>query len=303
MWHKRWLLILSVLALCALALPAAGQAEVIESNIFFQTVWARATEGVRVTPQAGSRDTGAVSAAYLTIANAGGVGVRLVAAASPASEFVEIHEMRMNGEVMEMRPVEDGLDILPGGVLTLEPGGLHLMLLNLAEPLVAGEAIPMALTFALLDRAGQPTDESIIVHIGAPILAEAPEPVNFAVSLVWARPGDEGGVSGAYLRVLNFGDDDTLVGASAEVAEVTEIHEMRMVNDVMEMRPVEGGIPLAFGDIAVLEPGGLHVMLMDLTQPLEDGSAFALTLQFESGAETVIGVPVYDRMMRQMSGM
>ncbi|MBL8146386.1 MAG: copper chaperone PCu(A)C [Anaerolineae bacterium] len=303
MRRKRWLIALSVLALCVLALPAAGQAEVIESNIFFQTVWARATAAAEATPEAGAMDMGAVSAAYLTIANAGGVGVRLVSAESPAAEFVEIHEMRMVNEVMEMRPVEGGLDILPGGVLTLEPGGLHLMLLNLAEPLVAGEAIPLALTFAQLDRRGQPTDDTFTVHIGAPILQEAPEAVNFAFSLVWARPADEGGVSAAYLRVLNFGDDDTLVGASAEVAEVTEIHEMRMVNDVMEMRPVEGGIPLAFGEVAALEPGGLHVMLMDLLQSLEDGSAFALTLQFESGAQTVIGVPVYDRMMRQMSGM
>jgi len=303
MKHKRLLFALSVLALCVLVLPVAGQAEVIESNIFFQSVRARATEGVRVTPQAGTRATGEVSAAYMTIANAGGTGVRLVSAETPAAELVEIHETRMNGDVMEMRPVEDGLDILPGEVVSLEPGGIHLMLLNLNEPLVEGEAIPLALTFALLDRAGEPTDETIRVHIGAPVFVEAPEPANFAFSLVWARPGDEGGVSGAYMRVLNVGDDDTLIGVSTDVAAVAEVHEMRMNGDVMEMRPVEDGVPLAFGDIAVLEPGGIHVMLMDLTQPLEDGTAFALTLQFESGSEVTIGVPVYDRMMRQMSGM
>lgn len=296
------LVALTLLTLAVLALPAFGQAAMVEPNLYFQYVWARSTAEADATPEPATTD--AVSAAYMTIANAGGVGVRLLSAESPAAGFVEIHEMRMNGDVMEMRRVEGGLDILPGGVLVLEQGGYHLMLLNLAEPLMVGQAIPLTLTFALLDEAGTPTEERMIVQMAAPVLDEAPEPDNFAFSLIWARPADAGSTSGAYMTILNAGEaSDSLVSASTSVAGLVEIHEMRMNGDVMEMRPVEGGVAVDAMGMAVLEPGGIHIMLMDLQQALEAGTAFPLTLTFESGTEVTVGVPVYDRTMMQMSGM
>ena len=307
---RRGVLMLGVFcALALLALPAFGQMEMVEPNVYIHDAWARSTASVEAaqadaTPEAGAMDMGAVSAVYLALANAGGVGLRLVSAESPVAEFVEIHEMVMDGDIMRMRPVENGLDLLSGSVVSLEPGGYHLMLINLVEPLVAGQAVPLALTFIVLDDAGQPTEETVTYQVAAPVLDEAPEPTPFAFSLVWARPAEAGGVTGAYLHMLNIADaDDTLVSASSSVSDVVEIHEMRMVNEVMEMRPVEGGVPVASGDIAVLEPGGLHIMLMDLNQALDDGSAFSLTLTFESGQEVTIGVPVYDRTMMEMSGM
>ncbi|MFN8377566.1 MAG: copper chaperone PCu(A)C [Anaerolineae bacterium] len=298
MKQSRLLAVVSILALLVLAIPVFGQSDAIEPNIFFQNVWVRSTPSADATPE-----PGAVSAAYMTIANAGGVGVRLLSAVSPVAEIVEIHEMRMNGDVMEMRPVEGGLDILPGGVTVLEPGGYHLMMLNLTQPLVVGQAVPFTLTFETYDNAGELTGETFTVEIAAPVLAEAPEPNNLAFSLIWARPADEGTTSATYMHILNFGDPDTLVGASTDVAGVVEIHNMTMNGDVMEMRPVEDGVPLAYGDIGLLEPGGLHIMMMDLTQALEEGSAFTLTLQFESGTQVTVGVPIYDRTMMEMSGM
>lgn len=304
MKHRRLLAILSMLALAVLALPAFGQAAMVEPNLYFQNVWARSTASVEAAAEPGAADASAVSAVYMTIANAGGVGVRLVSVESPAAEFVEIHEMRMNGEVMEMRPVEGGLDIHSGGVSVLEPGGFHLMLLNLTEPLVTGQAVPLTLTFLLLDDTGAPTEETLVAELAAPVLDEAPEPAPFAFSLIWARPAEAGTVSAAYMTILNAGDDaDTLVSASTDVAGIVEIHEMRMNGDVMEMRPVEGGVPVDAMGMAVLEQGGVHIMLMDLTQALEEGSAFALTLTFESGAEVNVGVPVYDRTTMLMNGM
>lgn len=306
---QRALALMLVLALASVALPVFGQHEPVEPNLFFQDVWARSTapaaqtQAMASTPVPEMGAMSAVSAAYMTIANAGAVGVRLVSAESPVAGMVEIHETVMDGDVMQMRPVAAGIDLPAGGVVVLAPRGLHIMLMNLAQPLETGQAVWLTLTFETLDDVGGPTHETFTVNIAAPVLDEAPEPSNFAFSLVWARPGEAGGVSAAYLRVLNFGaDTDTLAGASADVAGVIEIHEMVMANDVMSMRPLEGGLPIAMGDIGVLEPGGVHLMMMGLPQALEADTAFALTLDFASGAQVTIGVPVYDRTM-QMHGM
>jgi hypothetical protein len=58
------------------------------------------------------------------------------------------------------------------------------------------------------------------------------------------------------------------------------------------MREVEGGIPLPAGETVMLERGGLHVMLMGLTAPLEDGADVDLTLVFETAGEVAVTVPV-----------
>jgi copper(I)-binding protein len=168
------------LALMLAALPAVGQEYPVEPNLYFQYVWARSTASAAAaqadagTPMPAMGDSQAVSAAYMTIANAGAVGVRLVAAESPVAEVVEIHETQMDGDVMMMRPVENGIDVLSGEVTVLEPRGLHMMLMGLTEPLEAGQAVPLTLTFVLLDVAGEPTDQSFTVMVAAPVLDEAP---------------------------------------------------------------------------------------------------------------------------------
>lgn len=72
--------------------------------------------------------------------------VRLVAATSPAAARTEIHEMRMEGDVMRMREI-GGIDLEPGKAVQLAPGGYHLMLLDLAQPARQGERILLVLTF------------------------------------------------------------------------------------------------------------------------------------------------------------
>lgn len=296
--QRRVLALVLVLIIASMALPVFGQHEPVEPNLFFQDVWARSTP-----PADQAQAMAAVSAAYMTIANAGAVGVRLVAAESPVAEVAEIHETVMSGDVMQMRPVDGGIEVPSGEVVVLAPRGLHVMLMNLTQPLEAGEAVWLTLTFETLNDAGNPDGETFTMNIAAPVLDEAPEPSNFAFSLLWARPGEAGGVSATYLHALNFGAEaDTLVGASTDVAGVVEIHEMSMVNDVMSMRPLEGGLVIASGEIGALEPGGVHLMMMDLPEALEADTAFTMTLDFESGAQVIIGVPVYDRTM-QMHGM
>jgi copper(I)-binding protein len=87
-----------------------------------------------------------VAGAYLKVRNAGKDADRLLRAASPVAGVVEIHEMAMEGGVMRMRMVP-GIDVKPGDTVTLQPGGYHVMLMNLKAPLAAGQKFPMTLTF------------------------------------------------------------------------------------------------------------------------------------------------------------
>lgn len=83
---------------------------------------------------------------YATIENRGTSKDRLVRVASPAAASVELHSMTMDGNVMRMRAI-DGLDIAPGAKVTLGSAGYHVMLVGLVRPLVAGDRIPVTLTF------------------------------------------------------------------------------------------------------------------------------------------------------------
>lgn len=73
---------------------------------------------------------------------------RLTAVESPAANLVQIHESRMEGGMMMMRELRDGLALPAGQAVALEPGGNHLMLLGVKEPLVAGDTVALTLTFA-----------------------------------------------------------------------------------------------------------------------------------------------------------
>ena len=82
-----------------------------------------------------------------TIENKGTAPDRLVGAQSAAAQKVEIHEMKMDGNVMRMRELEKGLEIPAGGSVTLAPGGYHLMLQQLKAPLVKDSQVPVTLVF------------------------------------------------------------------------------------------------------------------------------------------------------------
>ena len=76
---------------------------------------------------------------------------RLVNASSPAAKTVEVHNMKVEGGVMKMYPV-DGVDLPAGKTVKLAPGGYHVMLMGLNTPLQAGRSIPLKLTFELADK-------------------------------------------------------------------------------------------------------------------------------------------------------
>ncbi len=114
-----------------------------------------------------------------------------------------------------------------------------------------------------------------------------------AIEHVRARATAPGQPAGAgYLSIRNTGRaGDKLVAASAEVAERTELHEMKMDGNVMRMREV-AAIEVPAGKTVELRPGGLHIMLMGLKAPLKQGERFALTLRFEQAGEVTVQVAV-----------
>jgi copper(I)-binding protein len=74
--------------------------------------------------------------------------ITLIGASSPASASVELHKMQMDGDMMQMRHVNE-IRIEAGDTTTMRPGGgFHLMLIGLIEPLKEGERLPLTLTFA-----------------------------------------------------------------------------------------------------------------------------------------------------------
>ena len=115
--------------------------------------WARATPPT--APSGGG---------FLTVTNTGTTADRLVSATSPAAGQVQVHEMKMDGTIMRMREVENGLEIPPGATVALAPGGFHLMMMGLKAPLKEGTRVPLTLVF---EKAGKIDVELMVMALGA----------------------------------------------------------------------------------------------------------------------------------------
>lgn len=85
---------------------------------------------------------------FLTIANSARIADTLTGGTSPVAARVEVHTMSLDGAVMRMRPLKDGLSVPAGQTVELKPGGLHIMLTGLKRPLKRGEIVPVTLSFA-----------------------------------------------------------------------------------------------------------------------------------------------------------
>jgi periplasmic copper chaperone A len=134
------------LALLLIAGGAMGQTGQLE----IKTPWARATPG--------HAENGA---AYLTIVSP--TADRLTAVSSPVAKKVELHTMSMEGGMMKMRPLA-AIDIPAGQPVTLSPGGMHMMLEGLTQPLREGQSFPLTLSF---DHAGPQQVTVAIERAGA----------------------------------------------------------------------------------------------------------------------------------------
>ena len=117
---------------------------------------------------------------------------------------------------------------------------------------------------------------------------------NVSVQSAWARATVQGQKATGAFMTLTATPATTLVGVSTSVAGVAEVHEMKMDNNVMQMRALPDGLPLPAGKAVALQPGGYHVMLMDLKLPLQKDTIIPLTLRFKDakGVESSLDIKV-----------
>ncbi|MFY1659235.1 copper chaperone PCu(A)C [Micromonospora sp. WMMD1274] len=98
----------------------------------------------------------------------------------------------------------------------------------------------------------------------------------------WVKAADKG-MTAAFGTLVNDGDADvTITAASTEVSPM-ELHEMTMKDGKMVMQPKQGGIVVKAHSRATLEPGGDHLMLMNLAKPVKAGDELSVTLTFADG--------------------
>ena len=120
-----------------------------------------------------------------------------------------------------------------------------------------------------------------------PAASQAQPSQSVQVQGAWVRATVAGQKStGAFMRITAK-DGAKLVGVSSPLAGVAEVHEMKMEGDIMRMRAVPV-LVLPAGKAVDFKPGGYHVMLMDLKQPLPKDSQLPMTLRFQDakGSET-----------------
>lgn len=112
----------------------------------------------RATPKGAT-----VAGGYLKITNTGTTPDRLVSGASEIAKRFEVHEMSMDGGVMKMRMLKDGLEIAPGATVEFKPGSYHVMFVDVAKPFVKGDRVKATLTF---EKAGKIDVEFAVTDIG-----------------------------------------------------------------------------------------------------------------------------------------
>lgn len=112
------------------------------------------------------------------------------------------------------------------------------------------------------------------------------------VTDVLCRPTPNGRqVTGCYMT-LTSPVADTLVSVESPVAALAQIHESRMESNMMMMRELEAGLPLPAGEAVELKPGGNHIMLMGVREPIRSGQTVALTLTFATAAPVEVTASV-----------
>jgi hypothetical protein len=267
--------LIMVLAISAAAIPVVTAHEA--SDIWVYNVW---------TPPALGEDA-TVSAVYMQIDNPGSHPLYLVSVTTNIAETVELHETVMESDTTKTQPVEF-IEIAKDTTADLTPDGYQVRLSRLKQPLEAGTAFPLTLTFDMGN--GETTD----VLTAALVTEEAPIVSDLVIYNDWVRPAISGetATAGAYLTIDNRGeDDDRLIGVSANVSEVVELHKMEMSGDVMEMSPIKV-LDIPAGEQTRLAPNGNHLMLIGLAEDVIVGQAIVVTLTFESGNELILALPV-----------
>lgn len=133
----------------------------------------------------------------------------------------------------------------------------------------------------------------LLLFCFALLAACQPQSAGVSVLDAWARPGLAGSNSAVYLTIRNSSTaEEELVGASGDVAESIEIHTSSMDSSgTMMMRPVEA-VEIPAHAAVEFKPGGMHVMLVGLSEDFIAGESITITLHFKNAANLTIEVPI-----------
>lgn len=142
-----------VMLVAAFSANPVSAHDITKGDIVISAPWSRAT------PAGAS-----VAAGYLVLTNKGLSSDRLLSFTTDLAGQPEVHEMSNEGGVMKMRPLPKGLEIPAGGTVKLEPGGYHLMLMQLKKPLTVGQRYKATLVF---EKAGAVDVEFEVRAMGA----------------------------------------------------------------------------------------------------------------------------------------
>ena len=134
---------------------------------------------------------------------------------------------------------------------------------------------------------------SIALFLSVCVLAACTPKQGLTLQSAWARPGLTGGNSAVYFEIQNpFAEEDLLLKAECTAAASTELHMSMMdASGNMMMQPQEN-VPIPAQGQVSFKPGGLHVMLIGLTQDLNAGDTLALTLTFQNAGTLQLEVPI-----------
>lgn len=122
----------------------------------------------------------------------------------------------------------------------------------------------------------------------------APAAEGVKVRDAWMRPAQQGGNGAIYFVIQNHSSQtQEMIGAATDVAEAVEMHESQLSGDVMQMRQLES-VSLGPDTEVMFEPGGLHIMLVNLKQDLKAGDEVEVTLHFKNYQDIPLHVPVQD---------
>ena len=127
-------------------------------------------------------------------------------------------------------------------------------------------------------------------------LSACSAPGDLEVHQAWVRPTAQGENAAVYLTIHNHSaNDDELTGVTTTVADMAEIHESKMENDVMQMSMVTS-LPIAADEEIIFTPGGYHIMLVSIKQELVLGEHMGLILHFKNHEDIVVEVHIEDSM-------
>jgi copper(I)-binding protein len=149
---------------------------------------------------------------------------------------------------------------------------------------------------------------ALALSLATPVLAQTVTAGSIAIEQPWARATPPGAqVGGGYMTITNTGgESDTLVGGSSPVAGEVQVHEMSMQDGVMKMRELPDGLQIKAGETVTLKPGGYHLMLMNLKEPLKQGEQVSATLEFAKAGKVEVMLNVESIGAKEaddMSGM